>query len=111
MVSTCSIFRYSPGRRAQRIFACSGMPSQPSRQPKSSRPITGRSPPPMCATAILSRGKRSNSPERIRVLAVDEAPVTARVDQQALEAERAETALAFRDVARIERIEGAEAKI
>ena len=48
-------------------------------------------------------------PEREGVLAVDEAAVPARADQQALEAERREAALAFGDVVRVERIERAEA--
>src|SRR5262245_59674124 len=50
-------------------------------------------------------------PERKGVRVVDELAVPARGDQQALEAERRETALAFRDVTGIERIERAQAPI
>jgi hypothetical protein len=32
------------------------VPSQPSRQPQSSRPMTGSSPPPISATTIFKRG-------------------------------------------------------
>jgi len=48
-------------------------------------------------------------PESKRVLAVDELPVPARVDEQALEAERTEAPFAFDDLGRVERIDGAHA--
>jgi hypothetical protein len=47
-------------------------------------------------------------PERKRVLTVDKAAVPAGVDQKAFEAERAEAALAFRDVTGLERIDRAQ---
>src|SRR4030095_1382661 len=50
-------------------------------------------------------------PERKGIVAVDEAAVPARADQQALEAERREAALALDDVAIFERVERAQTPI